>query len=544
MSYKYSHSLPFENKWYVKNKDIKFTDEIRLEMDNYYQYINSICKEDYINDKGKIAKNKIVSLINDLSVRYKQLRQQYIRPIVEEKYKYKSLLYTQEEVEFIFICSYHLIDKFGFSQEDLAKIFGINKNKFSKLGCFPARCYDAYTKLDDVSARKSIIPNNTNSVGIQIADCINKKVQAVHTCSAFIGVSNNLDTLVNMSTTDNKTFINTYPTSDDIVKSSFSYARFLFASSNNFENKVGNCVAGSVKRKIIELLKMRDDEPLEFSNYLLEILRDGDEYREFCTTSTSGRFTRELELYRGQLDLISRIDAGEYSVDDLIYDEEYANSVGIDLSEITFDLEDEDSLREYLVQSSQEIRVSLIKNMSYAYQTGFDDVLFEDYKMCLLMFMVKKCSLILQENKIGTLAEDDKIRLAAIYWILENCGNELMTEQRYDTLLKYLKSKKLLSYFDAVNKEVKKGKVTHLFYECEEFNIDSFLDDSVGISDIDSPPILLYLDIESYKAEMGYLVSMLQEKNILLVVRDTENFTNEWGMQLLDKKLSLYIKEH
>lgn len=48
MSYKYSQSLPFENKWYVKNKDIEFTDEIRIKMD----------------------KRKKSSLIDDLAVKH------------------------------------------------------------------------------------------------------------------------------------------------------------------------------------------------------------------------------------------------------------------------------------------------------------------------------------------------------------------------------------------------------------------------------------------------------------------------------------------
>ena len=47
-----------------------------------------------------------------------------------------------------------------------------------------------------------------------------------------------------------------------------------------------------------------------------------------------------------------------------------------------------------------------------------------------------------------------KIRLAAIYWILEVCGKEPVAEQERDNILKCLKSKNLLSYFDAINKEV------------------------------------------------------------------------------------------
>lgn len=554
MSYKYEQSIPFKYKQYTKLKVVTFTDEIRTQLDYYYQYIDSLCEEDYLSDKGK--QDKHLSLIADLSDKYKELRDRYIKPVVEKQYKYKGLLYTQEEVEFIFICSYALIDKFGLSQAELAKIFGLNKNKFSKLGCFPVRCHDAYTMLDDVHRRKSLVPDDSNSRGIQIAECINKKVQAVYACSAFVGVSNDLDVFTNISSTDKKAYVLTRPSSDkNFMRSLLSYPRFLFASANNFENIVGNYKAGDVKRKIINLLMLKDSKEdkknkeyesvLIHSKYLRELLQFGDEYKKYCRDSQSTIFKRDLAKYRGQLELMSIIDADDYYSDDIIYDTEYRKTVGISADEINFDLEDEDALYDYLDESSQKVCVSLLKSFSYAGVSSFDEVLFEDYIYCMQMILVKNSKLLLQNesNSVCLLTEEEKIRLAAIYWILEVCGSEPMTEQKRDIILKYLKSKKLLSYFDAVNKEVKKGKELHLFYESEEFDINSILSGIVGIEDTSSPPVLLYIDSDSYKLEMGYADSLVKEKNVVLVVRATEGFTDEWGMELLDKQLSLYIKE-
>ena len=220
MSYAYEQSVPFKYKKYTELKSVTFTDEIKTHLDYFYQNIESICEGEYSDSKGKVDKDKLRTLIAELAFKYKELRNQYIKPVVEKEYKYKELLYTQEEVDFIFACSYTLLDKFNMSQSMLCEIFlgkkrerkynpktgkeewvRTKENKFSKLGCFPVRCHDAYTKLDDESARKSLIPNDSNSIGIQIAECINKKVQAVYACSSFVGVSNDLQILHRLTRT-------------------------------------------------------------------------------------------------------------------------------------------------------------------------------------------------------------------------------------------------------------------------------------------------------------------------------------------------------
>lgn len=121
-----------------------------------------------LSNQEKLDEDKLSSLIVELSQQYVSIRSEYIKPEVIAKYKYKQVAYTQEEIDFIFACSYLPIDKFNFSQEQVAKVFGFRSNKFAKLGIFPIRCHEAYTKLEDLSNRKSLVPNNPESKGIMI----------------------------------------------------------------------------------------------------------------------------------------------------------------------------------------------------------------------------------------------------------------------------------------------------------------------------------------------------------------------------------------
>lgn len=47
--------------------------------------------------------------------------------------------------------------KLGYVYLNIIKVFGLRSNKFAKLGIFPIRCHEAYTKLEDLSNRKSLV---------------------------------------------------------------------------------------------------------------------------------------------------------------------------------------------------------------------------------------------------------------------------------------------------------------------------------------------------------------------------------------------------
>lgn len=142
--------------------------ELKFDFSNYYRHIEELAND---TDDDK--------LICDLSEHYSVLRVKLIDEI--RLGGDKKSTHTAEEIDFIFWCSYLLIDKFDFSQNDLLKIFGIKANKFRDFDLYPDRDHSAFTKNDYFS----LIPNRTDSIGIEIARVINKRIQVVYACREF-----------------------------------------------------------------------------------------------------------------------------------------------------------------------------------------------------------------------------------------------------------------------------------------------------------------------------------------------------------------------
>ena len=449
MSYEYEHAVPFEYKRYKLNKHIEFTDEIKVQLDNFYKYIDKLTTDNYSDNKGKLDTKKLTT---DLSQMYAQIREEYIKPLVTKYYKYKNIAYTQDEVDFIFQCSYRLIEKFGLSQNNLSKIFGMKPNKFAKLGCFPKRSYDAYTKLNDVYARKSLIPNDTNSEGIRIAECINKTVQAVYNCSAFIGITNMLDVFANISATDTKAYVITRPVSvsaNNNIDNIFAYPRFLFATANNLENNINDksYVAGAIKRQIISFLKMQDNSVVKFSQICSGLLIDGNIDKSFIATSNIKSFNRDLEIYRNQIILLDDIEDGSYS-SEYYEDDSILDEFGLEeVEEDEVNIYDEEELAEYLDGSIKRLKEKLTSNMSFA-NRKFEVSEFQDYKLAMFIMLQEKYKLYLDYSSgvCKSLNEDDKIKLASIFWIYEVLGLNNTSEVERDNVLKILITKSLLEY--------------------------------------------------------------------------------------------------
>lgn len=544
MSYEYEHAVPFEYKRYKLNKHIEFTDEIKVQLDNFYKYIDKLTTDNYSDNKGKLDTKKLTT---DLSQMYAQIREEYIKPLVTKYYKYKNIAYTQDEVDFIFQCSYRLIEKFGLSQNNLSKIFGMKPNKFAKLGCFPKRSYDAYTKLNDVYARKSLIPNDTNSEGIRIAECINKTVQAVYNCSAFIGITNMLDVFANISATDTKAYVITRPVSvsaNNNIDNIFAYPRFLFATANNLENNINDksYVAGAIKRQIISFLKMQDNSVLKFSQICSDLLIDGNIDKSFIATSNIKSFNRDLEIYRNQIILLDDIEDGSYS-SEYFEDDSILDEFGLEeVEEDEVNIYDEEELAEYLDGSIKRLKEKLTSNMSFA-NRKFEVSEFQDYKLAMFIMLQEKYKLYSDYSNgvCKSLNEDDKIKLASIFWIYEVLGLNNTSEVERDNVLKSLRTKSLLGYVDSLNKEIKKGGETHIFYESNDFNVKDIL---VKKQTIDMTyPVLLYIDADSYQLSNGNIVSLMQENNIIIVVKDRSDLASKIGFKVLDSTLNLYMLE-
>lgn len=197
----YEEYLPFQYKMYKKTLDMPLSDKIKSEFNEFFHYI----KEADYNDEDK--------LLRALSEQYQEIRCHVAEEIeAHGKSKFSHVL---EELQFIFTCSYLLIDKCGLTQGRLADVWGMDKRNFSKLDIYPQRCRDAYNRNSSGAERKVLVPDKDNYVGVQIAEYINKNIQAVHACKTFIGVTNELDVFVNITSTDKKAYVLTCPLSPE-----------------------------------------------------------------------------------------------------------------------------------------------------------------------------------------------------------------------------------------------------------------------------------------------------------------------------------------
>lgn len=589
MSYAYEQSVPFKYKKYTELKSVTFTDEVKTHLDDFYQYIESICEEEYKNSKGKVDKDKLRILIAELASKYKELRNQYIKPVVEKEYKYKELLYTQEEVDFIFACSYTLLDKFNMSQSMLCEIFfgkqrerkynpktgkeewvRTKENKFSKLGCFPVRCHDAYTKLDDVSARKCLIPNDSNSIGIQIAECINKKVQAVYACSAFVGVSNDLDLFANISSTDKKAYVLTSPMHfepDDtpsFERANYAFCRYQFALGNQMFNDEDKYVpAGELKKKIIFMFESGDisilsseeqDELLQemlLSNVNMEAYMNmGYRYSDFQVERDEYRACYEdMIIEKEKLEDDYQNYLLEYYVEDYNPEEKRKSLV---LSE------DEIVEKQYLMRKkmfeTQEQKV--LEYINFPTLLGTKEMLISAIRKSAKSNTVfKKLSGNGGSETNVVFSEptyEDRLKSAASYWIAEVLANYDGNEDYLKEVMDYLgKRSPIFKYLDSLN-YVPSGKMDeanpterkniHIYMRDEKMNISSELEGlGIKLAKDEKCPIMVYLDKDAMMVEEEQIQKLLTQQRVVLIVHDTDGVVKSY-MDVLNKSLGLYIK--
>lgn len=547
MSYEYENSITYDFKKYKANKQIEFSANMKTQLDNYYCSIRDMDKAVILSNQGKLDKDKLSSLIAELSQQYASIRNEFIKPEVTAKYKYKEVAFTQEEIDFIFACGYLLIDKFNLTQKQVAKVFGLRSNKFAKLGIFPIRCHNAYTKLEDLSNRKSLVPNNPESEGIKIARCINRDVQAVYGCSAFVGVTNMLDVFANISTTDTKAYVLTRPsveTEENLVERLMAYPRFLFATANNLENvtnyKQRRYFTGKIKEEVISLLRMKDNKILKYSNLCKKFIEDEEVDSNFISTGNTKAFHRELKTYHNQEKLLEDIQKG-YDISDY-FEDTSCEQYGIWEDDIDFDMDDEDALIKYLQKSTQELSEKLIGKMSFV-NVKYDVSVFLDYKMAMLAMLGEKYNLYFnyQSGMCDCLDDEEKVRLASIFWVIEVLGPDETTEEKRDSLFKYLKTRKLLGYVDSFNKETKKDGKTHIYYEEDTFDVQSIVSRCTSKNAI--PPVLLYIDGESYKVTEDVLNTLMLNDNLVLVIRDKSGLARKRGLKVLSEETDLYMWE-
>lgn len=109
--------------------------------------------------------------------------------------------------------------------------------------------------------------------------------------------------------------------------------------------------------------------------------------------------------------------------------------------------------------------------------------------------------------------------------------------------LVYLKTNKLLTYFDALNKEFGKGKKPHIFLMPDDFSILEVAYELCETKMKQCRPAMLYVDIEAYPNLKSYMDRLMNEYKIILIVRCSNGDISGYNMQVLDKELNLYYME-
>lgn len=524
MKYLYKKILPFEYKIYADILDIPLSEESKNKLGILFDKIRGIdnafwdetCKEKLKQYYGEISEG----IVNEI-----------------RKSGNKKSKHVLEEVEFLFVCSYLLIKECGFSQKELAYIWGMREKDFARLDIHPKRSYNAYTKLDSECGKKTLIPENYKSSGIRIAECMNRKIQAIHTCCKFIGITNDLDIFANIASEDKKAYILTKPSriewdnAEDKVKASMSYAGYFLAMANNLE---GNYCAGKIKSEIISLLNMEDNTILEKSDRIDDLLLENDDYQKYLVCEDKKLFEDKLWELRKQIELSDNIDMNAEIPDDL-FDEDL-EEIGINRKEVDFG--NPAIFNDCLKEKTKQLKCRLRKYLSYQVRGQFDKDAFMDWRIALLKVL---CETIKTVEKLE-LDEKKKVRAAAIYWVLQVFGVEEVEEKGYNLVKQYLDSGKLLIYLDAINKEIRKGERTHVLFKEDDFDIKSYLI-SENMWKKEIRPLLIYIDAKDYKLDRQCVEKITEHGNVLLVVHSENDLDINYGMRFLDKELKLYIRE-
>lgn len=553
----YVDEIPFAYKKHKKSKDISLSEKLKTQFNNYYGEIKE-------SDSPSIEK------WTDLAVSLKSA----VGDEVCEKGNKKSI-YVEDYVQFIFGVSYLLFDKYKLSQKEVSAILGVPVNKYSKLGIFPQRCYQAYTKLDNISSRKSLKPEDFNSIGIQIAECINKKVQAVYACSAFVGVSNDLDLFANISTTDTKFFCLTSPLqfeNDDIEsirRANYAFARYQFALGNQLFDDDDNYVpAGAIRDKIVQMLKMDDISVIspEGQDELIRkvLLSDSDlkahmsmgyHYSEFQSLRDDYRLAYENMQIEQE-----KLEDGYINYLIEYYDTDYESTNKKDTKEF---LENDEVVRKYynLRKRAYEKREqellqyinipSLLRSKSISIK-DWVEVIRKYVKENVIIHAPSENGVFNDKVIFFTPTYEDRLKCAASYWISEVFADYDGSDEFYKSVMTYLGCKSsLFNYFDALNalpsgrmKDASshERKNIHIYMRDEKMDISLELDSwNIKSSKENERPLMVYLDKNAVAVSTEVIDKLVTKQKAIVIVHDKSKGQKN-QLQELSQELGLYMK--
>ncbi len=543
----YKDSLPFEIKTPKKSFDIPLTNEIADDFNHYYTYL--------VNFKSNNDFNKD-AVIEDLSKRYKSIASKIENMIRSSENK--KAKHTQYEMEFILACSYKLIDMFQFKQADLAKVFGLKPNSFSKLGVFPVRSYEAYNKL-----QKGYFSMKPKTFGrpeaINIADYLNKHIQAPYACSSTILVTNELDIIANVATTDAKNYLLTRPSdtqSDSFIHDiNYAFARHYFALSNHLENNGEKYPAGEVRQKILDIIDMKDSSAI--SGGLRDLLAGEDSVSMYVKQNET-TFNKYREEYRFHLETIRRADIylKNGSVPDTVeYDDEHFGAYNIsDFREAKRKAEinakrgvphfetSEEIVRYHREQSSKkvlELEDKLIQDFS-----GITYI--KDHQEKYYLYLRSLEGYVKEKLVVGSNDFIAELRAAACYYLAEVFKDCKINEESIQAVRKYVNSSHFFKYLDAVDKDSSSIQIGCIEDRAELLDALEKIEDKKGhlyhLSNKGMETTFIYIDLEAYNLTQDELETIMSKYRVIIVLKGINKLK---GVDLLNKKFDLYsnIKE-
>lgn len=539
----YVEEIPFEYKEYKKNKNIKLSDKLKMQFNDYYREIK---------ERERLDINRWTEMAEEIK--------SAVEIEVSQSGNKKSI-YVEDYVQFIFGTSYLFFDKYHLSQGKVSKILGIKPTKFAKLDIFPQRSYLAYTKLDDESKRKSLIPDRINSEGIRIAEYINKNVQAVYACYGFVGVSNDLDFFANISTTDKKFFVLTSPfefTDDDessIEQANYAFARYQFALGNQlFDDNDMYVPAGKIKDKIVQILKMEDISVLspEVQDELIrkELLSDANLEEYMLLGSDYSDFEHNRKRYKFFSDNM-KIEL-ENLEDDYVnyYAEPFKSEIQAsdDITDNKKRIEADELIRKHYYYYKKEFE--------RCEQRLLEDINISKFLKSLRINLQDWIEIIRNNVKTNVIVQnltfEEKLKCASCYWISEVFRDYDGSEEFYNSVLTYLgKKSPLFDYFDAlnappsgkmVNASSQENKNIHVYMRDENMDIFAELNRwDIRPSDDIVRPLMVYMDADSVVVNQSTIDKLVAEQKTIVIVHDKSGRL-QGQMKKINHELNLYMK--
>lgn len=543
----YKDSLPFEIKTPKKSFDIPLTNEIADDFNHYYTYL--------VNFKSNNDFNKD-AVIEDLSKRYKSIASKIENMIRSSENK--KAKHTQYEIEFILACSYKLIDMFQFKQADLAKVFGLKPNSFSKLGVFPVRSYEAYNKLQKkyFSMRPEVFGRPK---AVDIADYLNKHIQAPYACSSTILVTNELDIIANVATTDAKDYLLTRPSDQHSVSFfhdiNYAFARHCFALSNHLEDNGKKYPAGKVRQKILDILDMKDS--IAISRGLRDVWAGEDSVSMYVKQNET-MFNKYREEYKFHLETIRRADL--YLENDSVpygieYDDEHFGAYNIlDFREAKRKAEADAKRGVPRFETSEEI-VRYYREQSCKKVLELEDKLIQDFSgITYIKNHQEKYYLYLRSLEgyvkeklvVGSNNFIAELRAAACYYLAEVFKDCEINEESVQAVREHFNFSDFFNYLDAVDKDSSSIQIGCIEDRAELLEALKEIENKKGhlyhLNNKGIETTFIYIDLEAYNLTQDELETIMSKYRVIIVLKGANKLK---GVDLLNKKFDLYcnIKE-